>query len=224
MGLRVEGQAQTADPGEKRLEATGTDGERAAGSGLAEGGTGAGAALDSVAASGNGEASAGTVNAVATPVTRGERAQLNEKQVAVLEKLAIGMSITDTARLVQVSRYTIYRWLNHNPVVRTAYNRWKRACEQSAESRLVAMQDTAIDIVLEALEVKRDGWLAMMLLRTLGVLKPASMRATNVEWAKQEIEAERLLAEGNLARFVEEARGREGARGGGGCEDVKRET
>ena len=46
-----------------------------------------------------------------------------------------------------------------------------------------------------------------MLLRHLGVLKPPSMQAATEDWAKREIEAEQMMAEGNLTRFVEEARG-----------------
>ncbi|HEY8750243.1 MAG TPA: hypothetical protein VIM11_19820 [Tepidisphaeraceae bacterium] len=146
------------------------------------------------------------VRAVATPAGGGQPAQLTPLQATVMEKLSIGMRITDISNLLKVSRNTIYRWLKADPRVRAAYNRWKQVCAQSAETRLLAMQDTALDIVLEQLEVKRDGRLALTLLRHLGVLKPPSIQAATEEWAEREIEAERMMAEGNLTRFVEEAR------------------
>jgi hypothetical protein len=150
------------------------------------------------------------VLAIATPVAPDAMApgrELSDKQVIVLEKLSIAKSITDAAQAADVSRNTIYRWCNEDPVFRAAYNRLKRVCSQSVETRLLALMDLAVDIIREQLEVKRDGRLAMKLLERLNMIKPVHMQATDVESSAREIEAENLVAKARLERYVEEAKG-----------------
>jgi len=141
---------------------------------------------------------------------------LSEKQVRVLARLGEGLSITDTARIERVSRNTVYRWINDKPAVRAAYNRWKRVCAQSAEARLVALQDKAIDVLVDAMECGNDARLAAMLLTKMGVLKPPDMGATTCEEAQREIEAEQMAERAEVARVEAEAREALGGSGGGG--------
>ena len=115
---------------------------------------------------------------------------LTRQQVVALEELANGMSVTDAAEVAGVSRATLYRWLARDPVVRAAYNRWKAACDESARSRLKALQDLAVDVVTEELDKKRNGRIAAMLLDRMGFLAPAPAGARDSRRAKLEIDLE----------------------------------
>jgi transposase len=154
-------------------------------------------------------AHSGSTQAPARPLeaclTDAEKAQLSWKQIGVLENLASGLSITDAARLVKVSRDTIYRWLNENAIVRAAYNRWKLLSEQSAEARLVALRDTAIDVIAEQIVTKRDGRLAMSLLKSLQVLKPAELGPTSPALVKQQVDAQRIESHVESAKRMDRA-------------------
>lgn len=138
-------------------------------------------------------------------LTDTEKAQLNWKQIGVLENLASGLSITDAARLVKVSRNTVYRWLTENEIVRAAYNRWKLLSEQSAEARLVALRETAIDVIAEQIVTKRDGRLALSLLKSLHVLKPAELGPTSPAIVKQQVDAQRIENHVQSAERMEKA-------------------
>ena len=116
---------------------------------------------------------------------------LTPKQAEMLDQLADGMSIADTARIVGVSRNTIYRWLRDDPVVRAAYNKWKLACEESARARLVALQDTAVDVLADELENKRSARIAALLLDRMGLLTRSQSGSTDPRRAAAEIELDR---------------------------------
>jgi len=99
-----------------------------------------------------------------------------------------------------VSRATVYRWLTEHAAFRAAYNRWKAAAELSARSRMVGLQELAIEVVTEEREEKRNGRLAALLLSKMGTLNPTPTGATE-EWrAAKEIETDRLRRHIEIAR------------------------
>ena len=116
---------------------------------------------------------------------------LTSQQQAALDELCQGTSIPEAARIAGVSRATLYRWLATNPQVRAAHNRWKATCDESTRSRLKALQDLAVDVIVEQLDTKRNGKLAAMLLDKMGFLAPNPPGAPDSRRAQLEIDLER---------------------------------
>jgi Homeodomain-like domain len=120
----------------------------------------------------------------------------------VLETLAMGKSVTETSRLMGVSRMTIYNWLKKDPDFRAAFNEWQNSVQHNARARLLALTDVAIDAVGNAV-VKGDAKLGMELLTKMKTFEaPPIDKPTSPEEAKQEIEFEecRRQADAQIAR------------------------
>jgi hypothetical protein len=99
-------------------------------------------------------------------------------QRTALELLRAGTNITDAARDAGIDRRTIYRWLNHDPAFRAAYNQWQNELEESCRARLLALTGKAVDAVERSLE-KGDAALALRVIRDLGINRPSTRRTTN---------------------------------------------
>jgi len=117
--------------------------------------------------------------------------KLSPRQVLALKCLANGVSITDAALSARVGRSTVHRWITEHPAFRAAYNRWKAAVQLSAQTRLIALQDLAVEVMSEELEEKRNGRLAALILTKMGALTASPSSATDPRRAGKEIETER---------------------------------
>lgn len=133
---------------------------------------------------------------------------LSNRQVLALKCLANGVSITDAAITARVSRATVHRWITEHPAFRAAYNRWKSACQLSAQTQLIALQELAVEVVNEQLEKHRNGSLAAQLLTKLGAMAASPPGAIEPKRAAKEIETERLHRDVELARSAGEVRTR----------------
>jgi hypothetical protein len=129
-----------------------------------------------------------------------EAPKLSIKQITALKCLANGESIQDAALTAHVTRTTVWRWMTNHPAFRAAYNRWKAAADLSARSRLVALQDLAVEVVTEELADKRNGRLAAMILSKMGTLTPTPTGATEERRAAKEIETEQRKRDIDMAR------------------------
>ena len=139
------------------------------------------------------------------PVTADAKS-LTPHQIRTLQLLANGVSITDAALDTGVSRNTIYRWLRCHPTMRAMHERWKQVCHDSAQSRLIALQDTAVEVLAEQLETKRNPRVAAMLLDKMGAMRPPEIKATTPTAAQREIELERRQRNIQLAERTKRTR------------------
>jgi len=113
----------------------------------------------------------------------------SQKKV-VLESLAFGRSMKETAELAGLGRSTIYKWLKEDAEFRAAYNQWHNEVQHNMRSRVAAMADLAIEAVNGAL-AKGDGRLGMQYLKNMKAFDPAVVeKAANAGEARQEIELE----------------------------------
>ena len=139
------------------------------------------------------------------PAPSSDLMKLTARQVLALKCLMNGVSITDAAITAKVGRTTIHRWITEHPGFRAAYNRWVATTQLSTQSRLIAMQDLAVEVMCEELETKRNGRIAAMLLTKMGVLSPQTPGAIEPKRAGKEIEVERQRRDVALARSATDA-------------------
>ena len=130
--------------------------------------------------------------------------KLSIKQITALKCLANGESIQDAALTAHVTRTTVRRWMTNHPAFRAAYNRWKAAADLSARSRLVALQDLAVEVVTEELADKRNGRLAAMILSKMGTLTPTPTGATEERRAAKEIDTDQRRQDIEMARAAQD--------------------
>jgi hypothetical protein len=116
--------------------------------------------------------------------------QVGIEQQQVLELLLAGKSVASTAAAAGVSRATIYRWLKHDPVFLAAYNQWHDQIQESCRSRLMLLQEKAIDTVERTLE-KGDGKVAMQLLKGMGVIGAKPVGAIDAQEASERIDLDK---------------------------------
>ena len=79
---------------------------------------------------------------------------LNDKQLKAIEFILQGMSLTDIAKHIGVSRQAISKWRNNNEVFKAELNKQRRALESHVNSRLLMnvepLMDRLIDIALNS--------------------------------------------------------------------------
>lgn len=139
------------------------------------------------------------------PAASGEPLKLQQRHLKALRALAAGCSMQEAARAAGVNRSTVYRWLSEHPAVRAAYTAWKSATQASAHSRLLAMQDLAVEVLEEALAEKRDGRLAAHILEKTGALAPPTPGPTRPDRAAIEIAAAQREEDVRIANRAEQA-------------------
>ena len=110
------------------------------------------------------QAPATTLSALPSPTER-----MSLEQQTVLETLSSGLSIAFTARKYQITRATIYRWINKDPDFRALYNQWLQSVRHTCHMRLMAMAERATDALAEAVD-RGNSKVAATVLRGLGML------------------------------------------------------
>ena len=64
-----------------------------------------------------------------------EKEALTPQQIAALERLLAGETVTDTAKAVKIDRSTLHRWLRENFEFQAALNRRKRELTEAFRSK-----------------------------------------------------------------------------------------
>lgn len=95
---------------------------------------------------------------------------LDPIQLAVLEALLAGSTITDAAGCVGVSRTTVHRWLKEDYVFQAEVNVARHALRQASLARLDVLCERSIEVLKEALYQSSDTRVALEVLKGCGVL------------------------------------------------------
>lgn len=108
--------------------------------------------------------------------TEGEQTKaLTPQQIAALERLLAGETVTDTAKAVKIDRSTLHRWLREDFHFQAALNRGKRELVEAVQARLLTVADKAAAVVGNAVD---QGNLnaALAVLRGLGAFTGTPVR------------------------------------------------
>jgi hypothetical protein len=124
---------------------------------------------------------------------------ISSVQRECLEFMQGGGSVTDAARFAGVGRSTVYRWMKNDSVFVAAMNEWQNEAEKNARSRLVAMTNRATMAVEMALS-RDNPYIAMQLLRGLGVLRKSEPRHHDPDDVKRVMKLEEMRREVALLR------------------------
>jgi hypothetical protein len=116
--------------------------------------------------------------------------QLKPEQLRAMALLSAGKSIAESAETVGINRTTIYRWLNHDPAFKAAYNQWQDHLQRTCHSQLLMMTEKATAAVYKALEAG-DAKSALQLLKGLGILRPQKPGPTDPEEVRREMALEK---------------------------------
>ena len=118
---------------------------------------------------------------------------LTPQQMAVLEALLSGSSVTDAAQSNGVDRTTVHRWLRGDHEFKAAYNGGLTDLRDAAQARLLSLASTALEVVSRALD-EGDVKTAIGVLRGVGLLSgyvtsigPSNPRAVAERAAMDEI-------------------------------------
>ena len=95
---------------------------------------------------------------------------LDATQIAVLEALVGGCSITDAADGAGVSRTTVHRWLKDDYLFRAEINAARDGLRQTSLARLDALCERSIEVLKGALDQTSDTRIALEVLKGCGVL------------------------------------------------------
>jgi isopenicillin N synthase-like dioxygenase len=109
--------------------------------------------------------------------------ELGETQQTALAALRAGRSFAQAAEEADVSRVTVYRWVQGNPQFRAAYNAWKQEMSESAQGRMLKLADKAVDVVAGALD-KGNADVAVRLLIHMGAMRRPKKGRTDAEGMK----------------------------------------
>lgn len=130
-------------------------------------------------------------------------ATLDPTQVAVLEALLAGRSITDAAESAGVSRATVHRWLKEDYHFQSEVNAARYALRQTSLARLDALCERSIEVLRGALDQANDTRVALEVLKGCGVLGgDRSIGSPNAEILEAETRTE---TKGRLKRLEERA-------------------
>jgi AcrR family transcriptional regulator len=103
-------------------------------------------------------------------------AGLSEPQIAVLQLLAAGRTLTEAAKGANVSRTTIYRWLREDQMFIVAQQRIREQMRRVIKMDVAAMAEDALLNVRMAISQGNDPRLCLALLKYLGLLRPDDER------------------------------------------------
>jgi hypothetical protein len=154
-----------------------------------------------VAASSAGAAGA-MRNAAPAPTAAAEITVDQEKAIVLMGS---GKSVSEAARETGVGRATLYRWLRDDPAFIAAWNAWRREQGLATRARLLGVAAEAAESVREA--VRKDGRLALTLLKEMGLVKAeeagsddAAVIKEEKEWEERERKVQSDLAKAILSR------------------------
>ena len=109
------------------------------------------------------------VDTPAVQMARAAAEGLSDSQRTVMTYLAAGNSIAKAARIAQVTRRTVHRWLKEDAEFCAVYNAWRRELTESAKTRALAMSDDAMDTIHNAI-LAGDVKASLALAKSMGIL------------------------------------------------------
>jgi hypothetical protein len=129
---------------------------------------------------------------------------LSPSQQTAIEKMLSGHTLAASATAAGVTRMTLYRWLHHDPKFQAAYSAWQLDAITGAQTKLLAMTDTAVNTVGRA--VKSDARIAVTLLKAVGALDRPRPGSTDPEEVQRLMEIARIQHENRLDEEFFEAK------------------
>ena len=96
-------------------------------------------------------------------------ATLSAGQLAALEALLVGRTVTEAAVAAQVDRTTVHRWLREDFVFQAQLNQERRQLRRQMSARLTHLAERAVAAVEQALE-DPNPTIGLALLKGLGLL------------------------------------------------------
>lgn len=118
---------------------------------------------------------------------------LTPGQRVAIEKLTVGETVVDAARAAGVTRMTLHRWLKQDAAFVAAYNAWQQDALASARGRLLALADTAVTTVGNAMRAG-DARTAVTVLKAMGTLEKPVAGSTDVKVVQHELDVEEARA------------------------------
>jgi hypothetical protein len=117
-------------------------------------------------------------------------------QLAVLDQLMAGRSISEAARSADVARSTVHRWLKEDFAFQAELNRLRHELRESVEGALLAAAVRAAQTVVQAVE-DGDVSVSIKLLKGVGALSghPNSIGSDDPDVVRQEDELARQAEE-----------------------------
>jgi hypothetical protein len=82
---------------------------------------------------------------------------LTPQQAAAADLLAFGVTVTDAAETVKVSRQTVSEWLHHNPAFQAALNARRQELWTGHAERLRSLVPKAMDALEVAVSDEQQG-------------------------------------------------------------------
>jgi hypothetical protein len=125
---------------------------------------------------------------------------LTPAQRVAIEKLTVGETVVDAARAAGVTRMTLHRWLKQDAAFVAAYNAWQQDALASARGRLLALADTAVTTVGNAMRAG-DTRTALAILKAMGTLEKAAPGPTDEQEVQHDLKVEEERA--RRKRFIE---------------------
>ena len=101
--------------------------------------------------------------------------ELTPTQLAALEALAAGSTVTAAAATAGMNRVTVHRWLRDDFSLQATLNRARRDLREAAMARLLKLGESAAITVEEAV-AQGDVSVAMAVLKGLGMLSEHAAR------------------------------------------------
>ena len=114
---------------------------------------------------------------------------LSVEQSIALAALSAGQTIRGAAEQACVSRNTVTRWIQCDPVFRAAYNAWRRELTESTRATILNCAESAAAVVSKAID-NGDAKMGMALLKHLGLIAPQPVGLTDPKLIGDEIAIE----------------------------------
>ena len=135
------------------------------------------------------------VEVVVAELSAEEMAELDKfppERRAALRGLKMTGKMSEAAKAAGVSRSSIYRWKYEDAAFRVLCNRWEREKIDECRDGVTGLLGKAVGVLERALD-NGDARAALVVLKSMGILKPRETGATDleeVEW-DMALEAER---------------------------------
>lgn len=113
--------------------------------------------------------------------------RLPAAQHAALSAITAGSSFRHAGEVAGVSRATVYRWVQSDPLFRAALNAWQKEIKESSRARLMRLADQAVSVIETALN-RNDERIALTMLKELGVMRRSTGGLTDPSLLKMQMD------------------------------------
>ena len=144
-------------------------------------------------------------NTPAGEMARAAAEGLSDNQRNVMIYIAAGNSIAKAARSGRVGRRTVYRWLKEDANFCAVYNAWRRELAQSAQTRLLAMADDALDTIHGAILTGHVN-ASLTVAKSMGLLTKPRIGPDDPERIARKRRARAMRQTANELRAIDRAR------------------